>query len=171
MTNTKSRVFTIDENTIDDLDGALVARTLWVSSINESAFDALRSSSTFDRDFVNSTRIQAGIERAINKPFRSTKELLDFALSVVVKREVVPGDTITYLGKVHILRARITAAIDCSIRVRCRKWGSVEVKVQSLEPIDGDWLVCLLFRGTIDQMVETLNAAKESPAFSLCLDI
>lgn len=170
MTNTKSRVFTIDENTIDDLDGALVARTLWVSSINESASDALRSSSTFDRDFVNSTRIQAGIERAINKPFRSTKELLDFAISVVGKREVVPGDTITYLGKVHILRAH-AAAIDCSIRVRCRKWGSVEVKVQSLEPIDGDWLVCLLFRGTIDQMMETLNAAKESPAFSLCLDI
>ena len=32
MTNTKSRMFTIDENTIDAidaLDGALVARTLW----------------------------------------------------------------------------------------------------------------------------------------------
>lgn len=168
--NTKSRVFTIDENTIDVLDGALVVRTCWINSINESASAALRSSSIFDRDFVNSIRIQAGIERAINKPFRSTKELLDFALSVVGKREVVPNDIITYIGKVHILRA-YAAAIDCSIKVRCRKWGSVEVKVHSLEPIDGDWLVCLLFKGTIDQLVETLNAAKESPAFSLCLDI
>ena len=151
-------------------DEALIIRTNWVNSANTGAVDALRFGANFDREFVESVRVQTGIERTINKPFCSTKELLDFAESVVSEKNVVPNDVRIYLGNVRVL-SKYAGVMDCSIQIKCRKYGSVEVRAHSLEPIDGNWFVCLLFKGTVDQMLETLNAAKENPVFSECLGI
>lgn len=151
-------------------DEALIIRTNWVDSANAGVVEALKVGANFDREFVESVRVQTGIERTINKPFCSTKEILNFAESVVMEKNVVPNDVRIYLGKVRVL-SMYAGVVDCSIQIKCRKYGSVEVRAHSLEPIDGNWFVCLLFKGTVDQMLETLNAAKENPAFACCLDL
>lgn len=150
---------------------AQIIRTVFVDISNTEADKEFKRRAAFDKEFVESIRIQTvqtEINRVIPRPFFNTEEVLNFAQLVVNDRNVVPNDTTTYLGKI-VVSEREISVLECAIRVKCRKWGSFEVQAHSLEPHNGKWFACLLFKGTVDQMVETLNAADESPAFSECL--